>query len=76
MNAFAINVAENFDEFGVFISGPLGTPIHIESGELVQETYFYTFLYPVPVDSISIFCKNESNDCLIDVTLTGFLVEG
>jgi hypothetical protein len=76
MNAVSVNVAENFDEYSLFITGPLGTPLHIESGELVQETYFYTFLYPVPVDSITIFCQNESTDCFVDVTLTGFLVEG
>jgi hypothetical protein len=76
MNVVSVNVAENFDEYSVFISGPLGVPLDIESGELVQETYFYTFQYPVPVDGISIFCKNESDDCFIDVTLTGFLIEG
>lgn len=58
-----------------FIGGPLGTPLHIESGELVQETNFYTFQYPVPVDAISVSCKNESDDCVTDVTLTGFLVK-
>jgi hypothetical protein len=29
----------------------------------------------VPVDGISIFCQNESDDCFVDVTLTGFLVD-
>ena len=76
MNVVSVNVAENFDEYSMFISGPLGIPLEIESGELVQETYFYTFQYPVPVDGISIFCQNESDDCFVDVTLTGFLVEG
>jgi hypothetical protein len=76
MNVVSVNVAENVDEYSMFISGPLGTPLHIESGELVQETYFYTFQYPVPIDGISIFCKNESDDCFVDVTLTGFLIEG
>lgn len=70
MNVVSVNVAENFDEYSVFVSGPLGVPLHIESGELIQETYLYTFQYPVPVDGISIFCKNESDDCFIDVTLT------
>jgi hypothetical protein len=76
MNVVSVNVAESVDEYSVSISGPLGVPLEIESNELLQETYFYTFQYPVPVDGISIFCKNESDDCFIDVTLTGFLVEG
>ena len=72
MNAVSFNVAESVDEYSIFITGPLGTPLTIESGEQLQETYFYTFTYPVPIDSITIFCKNESDDCFIDATLTGF----
>jgi len=72
MNAVSFNVAESVDEYSIFITGPLGTPLEIESGEQLQETYFYTFIYPVPVDSITIRCKNESDDCFIDATLTGF----
>lgn len=36
MNVVSVNVAENVDEYSMFIGGPLGTPLHIESGELVQ----------------------------------------
>lgn len=75
MNVVSVNVPESFDEYSMFISGPLGVPLSIQSGEQLQETYVYTFQYPVPVDRISIFCENESDDCFVDVTLTGFLVE-
>ena len=46
-----------------------------ERADVVPDGYS-TFQYPVPVDDISIFCKIESDDCSIDVTLTGFFVEG
>jgi len=74
MNAVTVSMAETTDEFDVIVGGPLGVPLTIESEDQAQETYFYAFEYPVPVDFVSILCFNESDDCTIDVTITGFEV--
>jgi len=74
MNAVSVSMTETSDEFDAVLGGPLGVPLSIESDDQAQETYFYTFTYPVPVDGVTLGCFNESDDCTLDLTITGFEV--
>jgi len=61
------------DEFDLTITTTLGGAVmHITDFDGVIPMHHYSFTYPVPINSLHLYCANESELCGPLLTIVGF----
>ena len=74
LNTVSFELTSYGNSYLATMSGPLGTVFFVSSDDTDHETspYLRTFTYPVPLNSVLLYCNNSVDDCLFDGTILGF----
>ena len=75
INATTINI-NNFDsELGISFKSPLAPNLWVLNFSDIDAEYTlqtYSFTYPIPLSCVAVGCLNESDPCLVEISVFGF----